>query len=410
MSDSGHFIRGLIILALFAALLVVLVWQTIKSSDDPARIIFKWIITAGIVGIMIKVVAPMVGQGGYSGAFVGIPATAVCGLALAIVWRRNLAELVASPFASLYDGGNVPPEPRPAYSTAQSRQKQGRYLEAIAEIRQQLDKFPTDLEGHLLMAQIQAEDLKDMPSAELTIQRLCSQPGHAPANIAFALYSLADWSLKIAHDREAAQRALEQVISLLPDSEFALTAAQRIAHLGTTEMLLSPQDRKKFALQEAPKNLGIMTAPPSVVPVEKDPAQLAAEYVTHLETHPLDTEIREKLAVLYADHYQRLDLATDQLEQLIQQPNQPGRQIVRWLNHMADLQIRCGADYDTIRATLQRIIDRNPNLAAAENARKRIELLRLELKGKQQNQTVKMGSYEQNIGLKNIVRPRHLRD
>jgi len=69
--------------------------------------------------------------------------------------------------------------------------------------------------------------------------------------------------------------------------------------------------------------------------------------VKHLEQHPLDTEVREKLAILYADHYQRLDMATGELEQLIEEPNQPSKRVAHWLNLLADLQIRHGADYDT---------------------------------------------------------------
>jgi hypothetical protein len=133
-------------------------------------------------------------------------------------------------------------------------------------------------------------------------------------------------------------------------------------------------------------------------------AELAGEYVKQLEQHPQDTEAREKLALIYADHYGRLDLALDQLEQMIQQPNQPGRLVVHWLNVMADVQIRSGADYETVKQTLERIIERQPNLAAAEIARNRIALLKLELKAKQQKETVKMGTYEQNIGLKQARR------
>ncbi len=400
MTLTGHFIRGTIILVVGGGLAAWGLWRVLKNSEDPALLIFKWVLTAIIIGFMVKVVAPIVGQGGYGAAFGGIPMTAVCGLALAIIWRRNIAELIANPFASLYNGGNVPPEPRPAYSIAQSRQKAGKYLEAIAEVRKQLDRFPTDFEGHMLLAQIQAEDLKDLAAAELTIQRLCAQPGHAPANIAFALYSLADWYLQFGPDREAAQHALEQVIELLPDTEFALTAAQRVAHLATAEMLLSPEERKKFAVPQTVGRVGLMQKAPALAPVETDPAQRAAELVKHLDQHPYDAEAREQLAIIYADHYHRLDLATGQLEDMIQQPNQPGRQVVRWLNLMADLQIRSGVDLETIKATLQRIVDREPNLAAAENARKRIELLKLELKGKQKAESVKLGSYEQNIGLR----------
>src|SRR5262249_42443784 len=123
-------------------------------------------------------------------------------------------------------------------------------------------------------------------------------------------------------------------------------------------------------------------------------------YVNHLQKHPLDMEVREKLAVLYSDHYGRLDLAIDQLEQMIQQPNQPARLVVHWLNRLADLQIRFNAEYEVIKGTLERIVELDPKVAAAEMARKRMDLLKLELKAKQPNQAVKMGSYEQNLGLK----------
>jgi hypothetical protein len=104
--------------------------------------------------------------------------------------------------------------------------------------------------------------------------------------------------------------------------------------------------------------------------------------------------------VIYADHFQRLDLAADQLQQLIDQPNQPAKQVVHWLNLLADLQVRHSAAYDTIAQTLSQIIERYPNQAAADVARNRLDLLKLELKAKETKQPVKMGTYEQNIGLK----------
>lgn len=373
--------------------------HTIRKSEDPARMVFKWIITIIVMCLMYWHAFPLAGQGGIV-AFTGVSYAIVYGFVLAITWRHNLGGLIAKPFASLYDGGDLEVEPRPMYSIAQSRQKQGRYVEAVAEIRKQLDRFPTDFEGHMMLAQIQAENLKDLPGAELTIQRLCSQPGHAPKNIAFALYSLADWHLKIGQDLEGARRSLEQIPVLLPGTEFALTAAQRVAHLASPEMLLAPHERKRFVVTEGLRNLGLAKNPVPMAPPEKSPTELAVDYVKHLEQHPLDTEAREKLAVIYADYYGRLDLASDQLEQMIQLPNQPHRLVVRWLNQYADLQIRSGADYESVKATLQRIVDLDPNVAAAEIARKRIDLLKLELKAKQSKDAVKLGTYEQNIGLK----------
>jgi tetratricopeptide (TPR) repeat protein len=354
--------------------------------------IFKWILTVPTI-LLITVAVPWFGP-------IGPLIIAACGVFMSLLWTPHIGGAMIRPLTDLIDGGNLPPDPRPAYSMAQAKQKKGMYLEAISDIRNQLNKFPTDFEGHMLLAQIQVEDLKDLQGAELTLQRFCAQPGHAPKNITFALFSVADWQLKYGQDREAAQRALEQIIALLPETEFALTAAQRIAHLANAQMVLSPHERKKFTVHEGPRNLGLVRAAEPIKPLEKDPAQQAADYVKHLEKYPLDAEAREQLAILYVDHYGRMDLAADQLEQLIQQPHRPNKLIVRWLNMLADLQVRAGMDYETIRQTLERIVELDLNHSAADHARKRIDLLKLELKSKQKTEAVKMGTYEQKLGLK----------
>jgi tetratricopeptide (TPR) repeat protein len=404
---TAEIVRGTLILIMTIGLVGWFIVLTIRRSEDPSGMIRKWVYTFALGGLMYSAVFPIMSQGGYAAAFVGIPLTAAFGLGFTIIWRHTLAGLIAKPFSDLYDGGSTPPEPRPLYSVAQSRQKQGLYEEAVVEIRKQLELFPTDLEGQLLLAQIQAENLRDLPAAEQTIRALCAQPGHAPKNIAFALYSLADWHLSIGADRAGAQRALEEIGKLLPDSEFSLNAAQRLAHLDYAETALSPHSPRTFAVPEGIKNVGLAKALPSIAPKETDPGLMAAEYVKHLEKHPLDTEAREKLAAIYADHFKRLDLAVDQLEQLIQEPHRPARLAVRWLNQMADLQVRSGADYETVWQTLQRIVDLDPKLAAADTARRRMDLLKLEFKARETNEDVKMGSYEQNIGLKRGSAPRY---
>ena len=392
-------VRGIVLLAFALSAIGWFLWRCLKRSDDPARLIFKWILTLPVVCGLLFVVGPFA-TSSAAGAFIGVPLAAACGIVLTIIWRHNIADLISKPFTALYDGGSEEPIPKPFYSIAQSKQKKGLYLEAIADIRQQLERFPTDVEGQLLIAQIEAEDLKDLSAAELTIDRFCAQPGHAPQNIVFALYSLADWHLKIAQDREAARRDLEKIIELFPESEFALGAAHRIAHLGSAEMLLAPHERRKFIVAEGVQNLGLLRGQNRFKPAEEDPEKGASECVKHLEQHPQDTEAREKLAVIYADHYHRLDMATNELEQMIGQPNQPGRLVVHWLNVLADLQIRCGAGFEAVQQTLQRIVDRDPKAAPAEIARHRLALLRLEMKSKEMSQAVKLGSYEQNIGLK----------
>jgi tetratricopeptide (TPR) repeat protein len=268
----------------------------------------------------------------------------------------------------------------------------------VTEVRKQLDRFPTDIEGLLLLAEIQAQNLKDLDAAETTIQRLCNQAGHSPRNIAFALYSMADWHLEIGKNREGAQACLEKLIALFPNTEFSLGAAQRIAHLGSTEMLSERHSQRTipFPAGHSPQ----MTRESAEKTPETDDSTLAVYYVEHLRAHPYDTDAREKLAGIYAEHYCRLDLATAELEQLIQHPNHPSRSVVRWLNLLADYQVKCGANLETVQGTLQRIIDRDPNAAAAGLARNRLSLLKLELKANEKSQGVKLGSYEQNIGLK----------
>lgn len=374
-------------------------FYTIRQSAEPWGMVVKWAVTFITLAILFGPVGSLVAAGGYGGAFIGIPLAGVCGLVLAVTWHQTVAGLVANFFGSLYDGGSTPADPKPVYSIARARQKQGLYAEAVALVREQLNLFPNDVEGHMFLAEIQAENQKDLVSAEQTIRHFCAQHGHAPKNVVFALYSMADWHLSITQDRDSARACFEKIIELFPDTEFSLGAAQRIAHLASPEMLVRGLAPEAKPLKKGESRVGLLKSTEELKPAEEDPGQVATEYVRHLESHPLDSEVREKLAVLYADHYHRLDLAVDQLEQMILIPNQAGKNIVRWLNLMADLQVRGGADLETVQGTLQRIIDRGPNLAAADLARNRLNLLKLEFKANEKNESVKMGAYEQNIGL-----------
>jgi len=90
-------------------------------------------------------------------------------------------------------------------------------------------------------------------------------------------------------------RRAGEITPRFPDTELALLAAQRIAHLGGTEkILLEAHDRQPLAVPEGVKKISACWKLPGIwLPPEIDPAQLAADYVKHLEQHPLDTEVRE---------------------------------------------------------------------------------------------------------------------
>ena len=117
---------------------------------------------------------------------------------MTITWRHSLIDLVANPIASLYDGGKEEVDAGSQFYSiaAHSKRKTNKPLEAIVEIRKQLAKFPNDYEGVALLAGIQAEDLKDLASAENTFNQFCNWPDAPPKQAAAALTQLADWHLE----------------------------------------------------------------------------------------------------------------------------------------------------------------------------------------------------------------------
>jgi tetratricopeptide (TPR) repeat protein len=235
------------------------VWRSIKRSDDRPGAIIRWIVTAILVIGGLAAIAWLGGDGeDPGGQIVALMAGLVFGLALAIIWVPQITGKIGDWFASLYTGGDTPPDPTPFYSIAQAWRKKGRFDEAIAEIHKQLQCFPTDVTGHMLLAEIQAEDLKDLSSAQLTLEGFCSQPGHPAPHIAEAMNRLADWHLKLAQNQEAARLALQKIVELLPGTEHAQIAAQRLAHLGDDRALQAVRERKPIPVRAGVNNLGLL--------------------------------------------------------------------------------------------------------------------------------------------------------
>src|SRR5437899_8903275 len=311
---------GLLMLLGAFATFIWLIIRSVKRSDDPAKLIFKWVLTFGLAAALLGI-AQWIGFD--TPAAVAIPLICVgFGVAMSIIWAPNLGAAMAKPITSMFDGGEKELEPQPLYSAAIARRKRGKFHDAAREIQKQVEPFRGDAAGQIMLAEIQAENLNDLPGAQIVIDRLCRQPGLPASSLAYALNQLADWHLKYGQDVEAARATLERIIALLPGSEPAQLAAQRIAHLASTDSLLAAHDRPTIQMRAGAPNVGLLRDTSALRQPETDPAEQAVEYVKHLEQHPFDSEVREKLALLYAGHYQRLDLAIGELEQLIQQPNQ----------------------------------------------------------------------------------------
>ena len=403
MNTTYEIIRGTLILLLLTTTTLWVIWYSLKRSEDPASLAFKWLLSVGVLILLVFVVGPMVAAGGVIALVGGIPLTVVCGVLMTIIWRRSIIDIVAKPLGNLFTGDNEVADPGPYYSIAQARQKQSQFVEAVAEVRRQLEKYPHDYEGQMLLATLHAENLNDLQAAQTTIERLINQPGRLPANVSFALNSLADWHLKYGLDPDSARLALERVLQMFPDTELAHVARQRLAHLGSSQVLVKMQDKQPIALTTASKDLGLHPELSKAPPAEEDPTVTAANFVKHLEQHPLDNHAREQLARIYADHYRRIDLATGELEQLIAQPHQSNKDVVRWLTTVAELQLEFADNRAGAHATLQRIIDLFPHSAAADYALQHQTGIDLEAGPKRKSQVVKLGSYEKDLGLKSVV-------
>lgn len=386
----------------FAFLIVMgffgwLIWRALKRSDDPGRLIWKLGITAFLLGVLITVVFPMIGKFNIASA-AAVPYLAAIGVILGLMWAPSWASMLFGTLTDAMDGGAADGEKTPQYSVAESKKARGHFGMAVNELRKELEKFPTDLRLQLMLAETYAENLNDLQGAESIILRICQQK-HSPANIASALQKLADWHLNLGKDPDSARQVLERIINTFPASQFAQGAAQRIAHLTSVDHLLAKSDLPMLKLKEYEKDIGLKVRGAKQEEGSVD-AHRAEELVRHLEQHPLDNNAREELARIYAEYYKRVDMAVDQLEELIARPNQKARDVVHWLELSADLYIKFANDVGSAESALRRIIEMFPNSAGAEMAQRRLATLNQELSINKKSQAIKLGSYEKDIGLK----------
>lgn len=365
----------------------------LRRSYDPGKMVIKIAVTIPLVLGCLWVAHKL----GPFGPFVIVFMAVV----ISYMWTPHIAEVITNPLTSWFDGGNEAPEARPFYSIANTKRGRGEYPAAVAEVRKQLERFPNDFEGVMLLAAIHAENLNDLVGAENVLNHFCEVKNVPDKQVAAAWTALADWHLKIGLDTDAARAALDRIIARFPETELALKAEQRLAHLaGTEKILLEQHDRPRIAVPKGVHNLGLRDDSSVIRPAEIEPGKLAAAYVKQLEAHPHDSEVREKLAALYARDFQRLDLATLELMQLINEKRHSAKQIAGWLNMLANFQVELGADLATVRATLERIVNDYPDLPIAEVTKRRLVRLEGEFRAKEKTPGVKLGVYEQNIGLK----------
>jgi tetratricopeptide (TPR) repeat protein len=379
----------------FALLLIALpiagvVWlirrQFRTSSEDNLVIVLRWVITLLVAGTAIMAF-PLF-------HLFGLFLIVFCGVIMAVLWAPSVGEWVAGPLTAAFDGGSLPPERKTHLSLAEAHRKRGEYQEAVVALKLQLNEFPEDFETRMLLAGVLIENLGDFESGRLHVARVVNNPSHPARLRSYALTQLADWELGRGQDPEAARQCFEQIRALMPGTEFAMAAAQRLAHLPAVGAILpgDPTTAGPRALIQLHAPAAPAGAPTAASELEQLTAQLAA--------HPLDAEARERLAMLCAEELGDPARAVQELEILIGQPSRPPRMTARWLNLLADVYLHRVGDLDATREALRRITLKFPESGLAENAQHRIDCLSVEAATKKTSRTVQLGSYEDDLGLK----------
>jgi len=371
----------------------ILGYRSLANSDSRGVLVLKWVFSAVLI-LIICLIASM--DSIFKPLFVAIPA-----VFLGLMWTSSVCNVLFRPLTGAFDGEGDENEVKPFYFIAEAKRRKGLYQEAVAEVRRQLERFPGDVEGMMKLAALQAEELHDLPAASETLNELLLQPGLPSNNAVAALQTLADWQLQLGRDPDAARASFERIIQMFPDSPFAHNAEQRLAHLDGVTKTREFREHAVFKVPSAPRDLGLRKTVLQVESPQATADALGAEYVGQLEKHPNDTETRQKLAMLYAEQFERLDLAVSQLEQLAALPNAAPRQTAHWLELLATLHIRQGNDMAAAENALRRIIERFPKSAAASRALSRLATLQGEFKAAVAVTAAKaLGVYEKDMGLK----------
>lgn len=321
------------------------------------------------------------------GAVITLFVVLVASVLLGVLWIPTLVHGLLSPLSNSLTGGDEQVELRPFYFRAQGLRKRGDYSGALEAVRAELEKFPRDLEGRLLEAEILAVNLRQPEEAEAGLQAALDESGWSAEDQCLLLNQLADLRVKHLKNPDAARATLETLIASFPETTAAHLARQRLAHFGV-DGAAPPAPR--LVVQQHTVRLGLTEdLGASQRPVD-DPNRAAGELVEHLQTHPQDWESRERLARLYVDALARVDLATLELEQLIAEPGVPVRHVVRWYNDLAELQLKAADGVHQARQTLERLIARFPDSVHATQAQARIRHLAWDERARKDSKTVRL--------------------
>ncbi len=355
----------------FVGLVALVVVPAIQFSNSTERgkLAAKWIVSLIVMTLMATICAPMMRQGGYrplGGLFFALILTCP----LIALWVPAIADLLVSPFSSLYAGSNAQIDKVALLSRVEGLRRQDKYQLALEEAESQLEQFPNDFDCQMIIASIHAENLKALPTAVEVVETAIANANAKKLprfKISYAYNTLADWHLKYAKDPEAARECLQKIIDRYPDTKASQTAHNRIAHLATREAMEQRAITREIPMREFERDIGLRKITPRLVE-EIDYDEIAAGYHAKLREFPNDLDTRESLAKLYVTHYQRVDLAAEEIYRLIEMKGAGREKVAHWLHQLANWHAKVDKNPEAAEAVLQKIIDRYPGSAFATRA------------------------------------------
>lgn len=265
----------------------------------------------------------------------------------------------------------------PSYSIAVARMKFGRFADAEKHVLAELEKCETDYDGWMMLAELYALHFHELHEAEAAIHNLAAEPTITDFQVTMAFHRLADWHLKPGNDPVAARRTLEEICIRMPGSHFATMARHRISQIPETREELFEQRKTKTlrmpALNEDFGDEGLaMPRKPGVSRAEVL-AQID-KLAQRLTRNPNDVPGREDLALALAEGAGKVEMGIEQLNLLLEMPDQPEQKCAQWLAQIAVWQYKLSKDPGAARAVLERLIREFPQTPQAFSAQRRLNL------------------------------------
>jgi len=261
----------------------------------------------------------------------------------------------------------------PGYAQAIAKMKFGKYSEAEWEVIKELEQCENDFTGWMMLAELYAVHFHDFQQARQTIRDLCAQPDTNPSDVCVALHRLADWSLELERDPDAARHCMDIISQRYPGTHLAKMARLRSKRIEETAREWTRENRH----QPLPPSVlhDVLDEPDQLHPIDPVAIRERAEWLSkELSRDPNDVSAREEFARALA----RLDDLRGAIEQvtlLLEMEGQPTTRRAEWMGLKATWLVKLTPESPDVLSLLRKIIRDFPHSAQAVAAQRRIFLL-----------------------------------